>query len=237
MMMFKTIQSQKEFLGMTARKKRILSQLLENFALLFSSIKNNIPLGVLTFDYDTQERINYGINLLLQYAKSKLHSSWKVGPNINKDDYLKIWFSLCLYIGLIKLIEELEIKNQPEKYITNLDEVKTKFIQLYEKLNLKINSVQLGSEISNLKDKLLKKLTTDWQLIKKITDYETATFDVRNFFAHCGFEQTVTYIKCSDGIISLRYNETDLEKNQKTFLKKQNLKIKKRKFYERIYTH
>lgn len=206
----------KRIFGDDREKKRILSQLLENFALLFSSIKNNIPLGALSFDYDNQDKIHDGIQLLIQFAKNKLESNWKVGPNLNKDDYLKSWFSLCLYAGLINLIEELEIKNQPEKYITNLDEAKNKFIQLYEKLNLKINSVQLGSEISNLKDKLSDKLTTEWKLIKSVTNYDTATFDVRNFFAHCGFEQTVTLIKCSDGIISLKYNETDLEKIKNT---------------------
>lgn len=197
-------------------KKKLLNQLLENFALLFSSIKNTIPLGILTFDFDTQENINDGIKLLLKYAKDQLQSNWQASPNLNKDDYLKCFFSLCLYDGLIKLIEELKIKNQPEKYIVNLDEAKEKFTRLFDKLNLKINSIQLGSEISNLKDKLLYKLSAEWELIKKITGYNNATFDVRNFFAHCGFEQTVTQIKSSDGIISLKYNDTDLEKIKNT---------------------
>lgn len=210
----------KRIFGEDREKKKLLNQLLENFALLFSSIKNTIPLGILTFDFDSQENINDGIKLLLKYAKEKLQNNWQVSPNLNKDDYLKCFFSLCLYDGLIKLIEELEIKNQSEKYITNLDTVKEKFVLLFDKLNLKINSVQLGSEVSNLKDKLLNILTNEWELIKNITGYEDATFDRRNYFAHCGFEQTVTEIKYSDGIISLRYKENEIERI-KTLLKQQ----------------
>ncbi|TYP55428.1 CRISPR-associated CARF protein Csx1 [Thermosediminibacter litoriperuensis] len=203
-------------------KKRKLSSLLENFLVIFSAIKNNIPLAVYLFGYDNREVIDETSRTLIEDMKKKFYDSYAASPNLDKNTYSKGLLSLAFYSGIAEVFWHYQIKNYDEDDGIDLDELKRIFDDLYSLFSLKPNNVFLGNEISNTK-RIMEKINIEdstWHLLIKFhnKEYEGRTPDKRNFFAHSGLEGLVTEMKKEKDNFFVRYTReyTDKSGNKKS---------------------
>jgi len=201
--------------------KRKIQNMLENFALCYSALKNNTPLFLYHYDFDRVEDIKNLVLEIIKKLKDELFTDWKSSPSLDKNEYLKILLSLSFYIGIIRVLSKHEIH---AKHEAEIDEIKEKFEQIYRHFGLDLNREILGHEISNLKRKdkndgttLIEKATENWQSLSEFIKGE-GDFQKRNFIAHAGFERTVTEIKIYDNKLHVRYKTDSLERIKRTLL-------------------
>ena len=203
--------------GEDRKLKKCIQEILENFAICFSAIKNNAPLAVYTFGYDKICEVKELEEKILQIVKYKLRENWERSPNLEKDAYIKLFLTLGFYRGIIKVLEKQSICPSRE---VNMRQMKEKFKKIYETFNLTLNEKFLGNEVSNLARKLKDKDIKEWTLLKCALEM-SGEMDERNFFAHSGLESNLTEVKKNNDEILIRYKEEEEKlKKVKEWLKK-----------------
>ncbi len=190
--------------------KNKLQKFFEEFYLAYSSIKNNTPLVIYSYNFSKEEEIIEMIKILIEQLKEKLFSTWEKSIGINKNDYLKVFLVLAFYIGILRVLSASEIN---PKYEVSLDEIEENFSKIYDHFNLSLNIYILRHEISNL-DRTIENAEKisegSWIPICQIIAGD-GNFHRRNFLAHAGFERTVTEFMKKEQKIYLRYKKEKLK--------------------------
>ncbi|GAB6183882.1 CRISPR-associated CARF protein Csx1 [Thermodesulfovibrio hydrogeniphilus] len=198
-----SIFSQKEM----RQKKKNLQDIFEKFSILFSAIKNNAPLSIYHFGYHEKEQVLNELMDFLQVLKDKF--VFPMSPKLKKADYIKSLIVFSFYLGLIKLMKDFGIKNNLNG--VEIDEIKTKFKEIYGKFNLILNTTVLGQEIENIRNNVKNKKDFNFKplllLLHPDRDPSNSKPNKRNFFAHSGLETNVTLCKKENEKIYLKYDE------------------------------
>ena len=210
--------------GSDRNLKGTIQGYFENFALVFSSLKNNIPLGLYCFGFDGYEDTKKFLLKILSRLKKEFSKNWRNSPDFNRDDYLKLILSVGFYLGIIEVIDKEGIKKYDPQIGIKLSEIKEKFgsrdNSLYKYFDLLLNVEWLGKEIRNFKEgknkegKSLKECASEvWQKISSfLYDGGYSSKEKRNFLAHCGFEKNITEIrKDKSGEIWIRWDEKEAD--------------------------
>ncbi len=209
------------------QRRRIIKAVFENFAILFSAVKNGIPLAVYHFGYDDEEQILQKFKEFIQAIKENF--IFPDSPNLNKDDYIKTLLVFGFYLGLIKLMKKNDISKNSSG--VSIEEMKHKFSEIYEfiktykNLDLFLNETILKNEIDIIqkktryeKDFIFKPLSL---VLYPDVSYSGSNILERNFFAHAGFEINITMCKKEKGKVYLKYDFNNNEENMiKNWLKK-----------------
>ncbi|GAB6078507.1 TM1812 family CRISPR-associated protein [Hydrogenobaculum acidophilum] len=179
----------------------------------FSALKNNTPLVLYQFEYDEYNNIIDFVKDLINEIKIKLSKDWQNSANLSKSEYLKALLSLGFYAGIIEVLSKENIKNCPDG--VDIDEIESKFA-IYRYFDLTANVPMLRNEIYNLQkgkdeenNRLIDKASNNWEKIGNFLYGRDGQWNPRNFFAHAGFERTVTEIRKKDNKLYLRYNKDD----------------------------
>lgn len=194
--------------------KNSIQSMLEGFAKTFSAIKNNTPLTIYEFGYHYVDNLKETLNTFIDHIEKKLNESYEKTPNLNKEDNLKVLLTCGFYIGLSKVLNTNGITKSET---IEIKDIRKKFNTIYKIFNLDLNDIILGNEV----DKIIKGINknTDWILLLDVfykgNKKETKP-QKRNFFAHAGFEGSITELKKQEQNIYLRYinnrNKDTIEK-------------------------
>ena len=201
--------------------KNKIQRYFKNFAVHFSAIKNATPLANYTFEIDSSCDIEKSLREIISLGKKKLYENWLKSPQLSKETFLKILHSLSFYKGIAKIFK-CENINPTGDCGVSLEEIK-KFKKVYEVFGLNLNITFLGNEIWKLteakddKNRRLKdKVSDDWKPLNEFINGEGNEFNPRNFFAHAGFERTITEVRKCNEKLYFRYmaQERDRVKDQ-----------------------
>jgi CRISPR-associated protein Csx1 len=197
--------------------KKKLIDFLEKFLFLYSSFTNGIPLALFNLEFTHLDNIEEFIRLFVNWIIEKFEENFKKSPMFNFDELTKVILSLSFLRGLIKIIEE----NKISKRETNTNEIFENISKIYKSLGLYVQSGLIEYEIIKIinackNENCPLKNNGDWikldeVLPKMVDDKKSEQLNERNFFAHAGFERTVTLIKKEDNIIYLKYDENKIE--------------------------
>ncbi|MCS7201152.1 MAG: CRISPR-associated CARF protein Csx1 [Patescibacteria group bacterium] len=163
-----------------------VKNLLENFLLIFSSIKNNVPLAVYAFGYSQKKEIDESISAVTNRIKEKMRGDYRESPCLSKEIYIKMLLSLSFYRGIVKVLESLKISKCDW---VEINELKQKFTEVYKRFGLNLNNVFLSRDVNNIKPEDMFNAVE--QSRSKQTEPNNINIDERNFFAHSGL---VTHI-------------------------------------------
>ena len=191
-------------------QKRNLNEILENFGLVFSSVKNNSPLFIYTNGYHSKESLKEFLNEFLKNTKKTILNDYLNTPKLDKNNYLKVFHTIGFYMGLVDRLTSFGINKMDSVEIKNLcDSVR----KLYSHYNLLLNDTVLGNEVSRIVAKI--KEDCDWTSLNEIF-YESGSDNgspqKRNFFAHAGLESNVTECNKTGEQIFIRYKVNWLNK-------------------------
>jgi CRISPR-associated protein Csx1 len=220
--------------------KKRLDEILNQFGIVFSAIKNNTPLALYHYGYHNPGEIIDILKRIIKDIEDELSKDWKQSPNLLKDSYLKIILSLGFYAGIVEVLESNKIQkyDKSQKYGEEgvaLNEIKEKFgsagNSIYEIFNLHTHVSLLGYEIHKLQHgkgqgnkTLIERAGETWEKLGKYFEDETSDFsdlNERNFLAHTGFERTVTEVRKMSDKLYVRYSLGEKTKNKiESFLKK-----------------
>lgn len=185
--------------------KRKLQEFFEIFCIVFSAIKNNIPLATYTFDYKDVGGVISELKKLLDAIGNELAKNYKSSPGFDKNIYIKAILALGFSLGISKILRTFKIKFIDENGVC-LDEIQSSFDNIYRIFMLDLNKVVLGNEIDQLKKKA--KPSEDWMSLIQcidITDFKVISPQKRNFFAHAGLEYNTTECRIEEDKIFVRY--------------------------------
>jgi CRISPR-associated protein Csx1 len=201
------------------KKRQKLDEFIFNFGIIYSALKNNTPLVLYHFKYNSYDEIINLIKEILKEIKSKIMDNYCKSHGLDKDSYLKVILSLALYAGITELLENKQIKNYNDQGV-NILEIKQKFHEdkdnIYKILGIQSLNIFLENEISNIMEskKLPEKADSEWKCLAEIFGKEKKDFDnIRNFIAHSGFEKNITYAKKVNDEIYLKYHLSEKETN------------------------
>lgn len=196
--------------------KSEIQQMLTNFMILFSAIKNNTPLVLYSLCFDAPSEVSLLILKIIEKMKASLKSDWLTPPLLRKDNYMKLLLSLSFYQGILKTMENTGVYYERE---VELDEVLSQAKKIYKTFNLNLHYGLLKHEIRNLKDgkdqdgkTLLEKAKENWQRLSEFLFGESREIVPRNFLAHAGFERNSLEIKKSEKGILVRYHESTFDR-------------------------
>lgn len=110
------------------------------------------------------------------------------------DPYRKLFLSLSLYLGIIRVLKKYEIYYRSE---VSISELNSKFRDsentLYRYFGLFPNQRYLAEELENnfAKEKNKNKFESEYKLLREFIEGGSLNeeIDPRNFLAHCGFER------------------------------------------------
>jgi CRISPR-associated protein Csx1 len=200
-------------------KRKKLDEFIFNFGIIYSALKNNTPLVLYHFKYNSYDEIINLIKEILEEIKSKIMDNYCKSHGLDKDSYLKVILSLALYAGITELLQDKQIKNYNDQGV-NILEIKQKFHEdkdnIYKILGIQSLNIFLENEISNIMEskKLPEKADSEWKCLAEILDGKKTNFDnIRNFIAHSGFEKNITYAKKVNDKIYLKYHLSEKETN------------------------
>jgi CRISPR-associated protein Csx1 len=210
------------------KNKNKLKDLLENFLLLYSSFANGTPLALFNLEFTPLGDIEKFILCLVEKIIKKFEENFKKSPMFNFDYFTKVILALSFLRGLLKIIEEIE-ENKKSKKEANITEIREKITKIYKSLGLHVQSGLIEYEIIKIinackNENCPLKNNGDWikldeVLPKMVDDKKSEQLNERNFFAHAGFERTVTLIKKEDNLIYLKYDENKIEEIKKMLKK------------------
>ncbi len=194
-------------------KKRRLQELLEGFVIVFSSIKNNVPLALYQFSYHSVEEICEFLKGLIGDVEGLLNRSYTSSPGLDKNAYLRVILTLGFYGGISRILGDNHVTRMVGDEGVELGRLRKVFGNIYRLFNLGLNDTILGNEV----DRIVKGVgsTHGWEplitLLKKYGDKVTQP-QKRNFFAHAGFEGNITECRvdwCGKGDkrVYVRYGE------------------------------
>jgi len=189
-------------------KRKKLREKIEMFCLLFSAIKNNVPLYLYYQHYHSVDEIKEEIFKLIEHAKGQLCSDYQKSPNLNKKAYIDAILSLGFYIGIVNVLEKHNITMFCQDTGIDLELLKRNYFEIYSTFRVPTNYVMLSNEISNTQ-KVLKQMDdiSSWTGLYKIIDPGKPAHEPidRNYFAHSGFERNITEIRTEGNTIFIRY--------------------------------
>ncbi|ADQ41977.1 CRISPR-associated protein, MJ1666 family [Caldicellulosiruptor acetigenus I77R1B] len=190
-------------------KRKKLKEKIEMFCLLFSAIKNNVPLYLYYQHYHSADEIKEEIFKLIDHAKARLCSDYQKSPNLNKRAYIDAVLSLGFYIGIVNVLEKYNVTMFCHDTGIDIETVKNSFSEIYLIFRLHTNIVMLGNEVSNTQEKLkqIGDIST-WTGLYRIIDPDKSAgeIDPRNFFAHSGFERNATEVRTENDRVLVRYS-------------------------------
>ncbi|ADQ42008.1 CRISPR-associated protein DxTHG [Caldicellulosiruptor acetigenus I77R1B] len=216
----------------TAEFTDYLKEVLERFLLVFSAIKNNIPLYL--FDRYTEiDSLNSVYNLLLEiikYLNARISKNYKSSPKLDRRMWVKIINSLGFYIGIIENLRAYKIFPVVSEKGVMVKDIEKKIKNIYEKfgltnifdiLEVELNKLGRPKESkgggNRIEDLIENSALENIFQQKKRSILKTYQDDKerlqRNFFAHCGLEENFIevekknndiYVKYSDGIPEIR---------------------------------
>jgi CRISPR-associated protein Csx1 len=196
------------------KKRQKLDEFIFNFGIIYSALKNNTPLVLYHFNYNSYDEIINLIKEILEEIKSKIMDNYCKSHGLDKDSYLKVILSLALYAGITELLQDKQIKNYNDQGV-NISEIKQKFHKdnIYKIFGIQNLNIFLENEISNIENKKLAgKDDFEWKFLAEILGEKKANFDnIRNFIAHSGFEKNITYAKKVNHEIYLKYHLSEEE--------------------------
>jgi CRISPR-associated protein Csx1 len=196
------------------KKRQKLDEFIYNFGIIYSALKNNTPLVLYHFNYNSYDEIINLIKEILEEIKSKIMDNYCKSHGLDKDSYLKVILSLALYAGITELLQDKQIKNYNDQGV-NISEIKQKFHKdnIYKIFGIQNLNIFLENEISNIENKKLAgKDDFEWKCLAEILGEKKANFDnIRNFIAHSGFEKNITYAKKVNHEIYLKYHLSEEE--------------------------
>ncbi|NMC68414.1 MAG: TIGR01897 family CRISPR-associated protein [Spirochaetales bacterium] len=198
-------------LGKDRGLKNNLLKLLENFLILYSAFANAIPLAFYNFDYPSLDNVQNFIKEFIGMMINKIEENFIKSPNFEFKLFIKTILSLFFLRGLINKIQE----NKISKKCITVNEIFNNTTKIYENLNLNIQSGLIKYELSNtFKNQNIPLNIKDNEDFKKLNDilHQAGNDNLieRNFFAHAGFERTITLLKKENNDICLKYDETKL---------------------------
>ncbi len=188
-------------------RKGQLQSMLESFVLTFSPIKNNAPLVIYHLGYYEEKEILGMLKEFIEHAKGRLTERYDKSPNLRKDDYLKVILACGFYLGISRILREKGISRADMKGV-DIAFIRECFKDINALFGLNLNDVVLGNEIDKLKKDI--KSDTEWTRLIDILypeDRKETAPQKRNFFAHGGFEGTITECKRQNDMYYLRYNQ------------------------------
>ncbi|ABP65699.1 CRISPR-associated protein, MJ1666 family [Caldicellulosiruptor saccharolyticus DSM 8903] len=191
------------------QKRKALKEKIEMFTILFSAIKNNVPLYLYYHTYHSIDEIKNELVNLINHAKDQLIKDFEVSPKLNKKAYLDAIFSLCFYMGIVEVLERYNITMFCQQTGFDLEKLGQTFAQIYTIFGIPMNYTMLGNEISNDTEKIQQHGEIDkWTRLRKIVDPVKSISDEpdeRNFFAHSGLEGNVTEVRYDGEKVYVRY--------------------------------
>lgn len=191
------------------KKRKGLKEKIELFTILFSAIKNNVPLYLYYHPYHSLEEIKQELVNLIEHAKSDLIKDFEKSPQLDKKAYLDVILSLGFYMGIVEVLERYNVTMFCEEDGLDINELKRVFAEIYSIFELPMNIIMLGNEVSNDTEKIEKVgEIPQWTRLRKIVDPTKPILDEadeRNFFAHSGLEGNVTEVKYDGQSIRIRY--------------------------------
>ncbi|ACM61768.1 CRISPR-associated protein Csx1 [Caldicellulosiruptor bescii] len=190
-------------------KRKALKEKIEMFTILFSAIKNNVPLYLYYHPYHSIDEIKNELKNLINHAKDQLSKDFKSSPRLNKKAYLDAILSLCFYMGIVEVLEEYNITMFCQQTGFDLEKLGQTFAQIYTIFGIPMNWTMLGNEISNDTEKIQEHGEIEqWTRLRKIVDPGKPIYDEpdkRNFFAHSGLEGNITEVRYNGEKVYVRY--------------------------------
>lgn len=188
------------------RYKNRLHEILETFGLIFSSIKNNAPLFIYMNRYHNKKFVKFLLVKFLDYTNSILLKKYTETPNLDKNSYIKIFFSVAFYMGLIDKLKRYNI-NKAEQI--EIDTFCNCVRSIYHDFGLLLADTILGNEVNRIKDSIKNNCSSNlgWTKLAVIF-YGSAQNNPqkRNFFAHAGLESNITECCISGNQIYIKYD-------------------------------
>jgi len=210
--------------------------------LFYSALKNNTPLALCHLFLDTnfrydEEEIDDITKELIRLLKDKFNSNFRNSPELDLNDFKKIFIMLSLAKGMIIVLKD-RLKNITQKdeisvSLKDLEDTFTGENSLYKPFGLDTNidylSRELDKNIKNEVDKSWKK-GYRWKTLYDLAEYNNQRgnnknlqnnrrFKERNFKAHCGFERNITEVSLINNDIIIKYSPKNFGKVVKTLLK------------------
>lgn len=188
-----------------------MKEKIEMFTILFSAIKNNVPLYLYYHPYHSIDEIKNELKNLISHAKDQLLKDFKSSPKLNKKAYLDAILSLEFYMGIVEVLvlEKYNITMFCQETGFDLENLGKTFAEIYTIFGIPMNWTMLGNEISNDTEKIQAYgETQQWTRLRKIVDPTKPIADEpdkRNFFAHSGLEGNVTEVKYDGLKVYVRY--------------------------------
>ncbi|NYE58834.1 CRISPR-associated CARF protein Csx1 [Carboxydothermus ferrireducens] len=216
--------------GDNRQQKREVRPLLESFSLIFSAIKNNVPLILYKYGYHDSKVIKKVFCSVLNHTYQTLYRNYKDSPILSKSSYTKTILALGFYWGISEILKILRVHKDENNDGVKIDEIKEKFEKVYEIFGLVINKQFLGTELSNSSKKINealddpdlspeiknKILSEEWvSLIDIHKGRKAGNPDPRNFFAHAGMEGNVTEARKQGSQIFVRIKDKYEDSNGK----------------------
>ena len=220
-------------------KRKIMNMLYKAY-LFYSALRNNLPLVVYYLctleeyrytENDVKNLLEEIVNLL----KRRLDENLKESPDLNFDDLRKLFMTLGLAMGIIRVLEKHGICKEIKEGVY-LSDIRRLFVKdkssIYGYFGLKTNIPYLQQEIQNnfLDERRIGLITNEWKLLKYILDKpsvwkycktelgkllkyilgkskgSSTSINPRNVLAHCGFERNITEVRKIDNVdILIRY--------------------------------
>lgn len=200
-------------------RKNRLSNILDSYGYIYSSLKNGIPLALYQIEISkTIDNID-SLKDILNYCKQQLNKSWLKGSNLNYDDLLKSLYAVASVISYLKISEEKDIKYKEFVY---LNEIKKNFFEdessLLNILGYSVAKQLVANELNSYEKvnknfdskSVIDRVENQWiQLGKAMPYFDSAVnqgLNPRNFLAHAGFERTIVLVKKQDNKILIKYD-------------------------------
>lgn len=160
--------------------------------------------------YEPQETFEI-LRDIMEHTEKKLTEKYDSSPNLNKNDYLKVFLTCGFYCGISNVLKA----NKVSEIDLNGIEIET-LRECFKKINnlfgLTLNDIILGNEVDKIKKDI--KSNTEWDLLINLLysgDKRGTTPQKRNFFAHAGFEGNITRCRRQKGRVYLRYTKKHTE--------------------------
>lgn len=197
-----------------------LKDVLKRFLLIFSAIKNNVPLYL--FDrftvLDSLKAVKELLVNIIDYLKSKIISNYKSSPKLDKNLWVKIINALGFYIGIIESMKAFEIYPYTSKEGINVNEIREKIKKLYQKFGLtgglyilEVELDKLGQQKGNSIGERTKASRFEKEVKRQRAKTELSKYPnnrnrlQRNFFAHCGLEENFVEVEEKNNDVYVKY--------------------------------
>ncbi len=196
-------------------------RILKNYYRTYRAIKYNAPGVVITFGYDTPERIREELEKLLnKYIEEYDPGEFK--EDVKNYEYaipeaigekFAVFYSLALYYHISKILQALGIKPEGKREF-NIKDMK-KFCRVYLSYGLSVNVDMLEMDMGRLGN---VRAGTDWEIYGRLINNNFRPIPTeellrddrakRNFYAHSGLENNIVAVRRGDnGEILLKYRK------------------------------